>query len=124
MPTRDAVERPPALAAISAWSRGEPLGLHRLRHLVHRRRGGRSRPRAVLEGEGRGVADLVDDGERVGEICLGLAGEADDEVAGERDVGPRRANPVDDAADSRPGCAAGSSPRAPGRSPDCTGRCR
>ena len=55
------VEGAPGCALIAACSRAEPLGLHRLRHLIVSGRRRRAGPRAVLEREGRGVADLVDD---------------------------------------------------------------
>ena len=54
--------------------------------LLRRRRAG---PRAVLEREGAREADLGDEPQRVLELGLGLAREADDEVRRERDVGPR-----------------------------------
>ena len=44
-------------------------------------------PRREDEGEGAVVADLVDDLERLGEVLLGLAREADDDVGRERAVG-------------------------------------
>ena len=50
---------------------------------------------AVLERISRGVSDRIDDLERRLEIFLGLAGEADDEVAGNGDVGPRGADLLD-----------------------------
>ena len=47
---------------------------------------------AVFERISRGVAHRIDDLQRRLEILLGLAGEADDEVAGKRDVGAGRAH--------------------------------
>ena len=75
---------------------GEPLCLHRFGNLWLRccRRAG---ARAVLERERRSVADLVDDAERVGEVRFRLAGEADDEVAGQRDLRPGGVDAVDQA---------------------------
>ncbi len=64
----------------------------------------------VFEAERRGVADRVDQAQRVGELGVGLAGEADDEVARQRDVGPRGADAVEDARDRSRGCGCGSSP--------------
>ena len=72
--------------------------------------GGRAGARAVLEGVSRGVADLRDEPQRRLEIRVGLAGEADDEIAGERDVRPRGADALDERADSRRACGGGSSP--------------
>ena len=50
---------------------------------------------AVLEREGGDIAGVVEQAQRVGEIGLALAGEADDEVAGQRDIGPRGADALD-----------------------------
>ena len=80
-------------------------------------RGRRAGARAVFEGEGRGVADLVDERERRREIGVGLAGKADDEIAGERDVRPRGATFVDEAQIIGAACGADSWRRARGRTP-------
>ncbi len=50
-------------------------------------RGRRSRPGRVLEGEGGVEPRRVDHAQRVLEVLLGLAGEADDEVGGHRHAG-------------------------------------
>src|SRR5215813_1657881 len=62
----------------------EPLGFHRVRYLILHVRARRSGPRRVFEGEGAGVADLVEQRQRRAKILLALAGEADDEVGRER----------------------------------------
>ena len=46
--------------------------------------------RRVDEREGAVEADLLDHLERLLEVALGLAGEADDDVGAEREVGDRR----------------------------------
>lgn len=43
------------------------------------------------------MAHRIDRAQRVGELLLGFAGEADDEVARQRDIGARRADAVDHA---------------------------
>ena len=65
----------------------QPLVHDLARNLVlhHCRRS--PRPGAILERISRGVAHFVDDAQRRLEVLLGLAGEADDEVAGEGNVG-------------------------------------
>ena len=112
------------LARIERLQAGEALGLDGFADLlVHGRRRG-ARPRAVFEGVGRGVADLLDETKRVVEIGVALAGEADDEIAGERDVGPRLADALDDARDSRPRVWRRFIAARMRSDPDCTGRCR
>ena len=54
-------------------------------------------PRRVDEREGAVVADLLDDLERLLEVALGLAREADDDVRRQREIGDRRAELVDEA---------------------------
>ena len=41
------------------------------------------------------MGDRRDDAQRFGEFRLGLAGEADDEVARQRDIGARRTHAID-----------------------------
>ena len=53
-------------------------------------------PRRVDEREGAVEADLLDDLERLGEVRLGLAREADDDVGAEREVRHRVAESVDE----------------------------
>src|SRR5207248_7668605 len=75
----------------------DALRLHLVRHLVrHRRRLG-APARREDEGKGAVEADLLDDLERLAEVLLGLAGEADDEVAREGEVGDRGAELADEA---------------------------
>ena len=66
----------------------EPLGLDRLVHLVGEVGAGRAGAGGIFEGIGRGVAHFADDGERVLEVRIGLAGEADDEIARQGHVRP------------------------------------
>ena len=74
----------------------EALALDVLRHLVgHVGRLGAA-ARRVDEGEGVVVADLLADVERLAEVVLGLAREADDEVGRQRDVRHRGADAVDE----------------------------
>ena len=88
----------------------EPLVLDRLGHLVgHRRRVGAAAGR-VDEREGAVVAHLLDDGERLLEVRLRLAGEADDDVGAERQVGNRVAQALARAAGSAPASTCGASP--------------
>ena len=68
------------------------LDLQLVRHLVGHRRGLGARARRVDERERAVVADLLDHLERLAEVVLGLAGEADDDVGAEREVGDRRAH--------------------------------
>ena len=81
------------------------------------RRGGGAGARAVLERKGLGVADRVDEAERLGELGVGLAGEADDEVARQRDVRARARGRGRAGAGSSRGCGGGSSRAARGRCP-------
>ncbi len=57
----------------------------------------RAGTRAVLERERAGEADLAHQLQRRLEIGFALAGEADDEIRRQRQVGPRGAQPRDDA---------------------------
>src|SRR5262245_64020576 len=70
----------------------EPLGFHRVRYLIRQVRGRRSGTRRVFEGEGAGVADLLDQRQRRAKILFALAGEGDDEVGRERHPRMRGAN--------------------------------
>ena len=91
---------------------GVPLGRHALddvdealdalvldlvRHLIRHRRGLGAAPRRVDERKGAVEADLFDGAARLFEVTLGLAGEADDEVGGEREVGDCRSELADEA---------------------------
>ncbi len=62
---------------------------------VHGRRRGTRSP-GILERESTGEPRLADHMQGVGKICLGLPGEADDDVGGDRGVGHRRPYPLDD----------------------------
>ena len=79
-------------------------------------------PRREDEGEGAVVAGLGAHGQRVLEVLVGLAGEADDDVGRHGQVVDRRPGPRPAA----PGSAAPCSPRRMARStrslPDCSGR--
>ena len=67
----------------------DPLALDLLRHLIGHRRGLGALPRRVDEREGTVVADLLDRRQRLLEVLLGLAGEADDQVGRERQIRDR-----------------------------------
>ena len=95
----------------AACRRCKPLGFHLFGNLIAHRGAGRAGALRIFEREGIRIADLVDEAQRVGEILLGLAREADDEIRREREIGPRGAQPVDACADSPRGCACGSSLR-------------
>ena len=47
---------------------------------------------AIFKGESAGKADAADKRQGVFEVGVGLAREADNNVCGERDIGPRRAD--------------------------------
>ena len=84
---------------------GVEQGLEALEALVHHFGGNlilhlgrrRSGPGRIFERESLGIVHRRDDPQRRLELGLGLAGEADDEVAGDGDVGARGADPVEDA---------------------------
>jgi hypothetical protein len=76
---------------------------------VHRG-GGRAGARGVFEAEAGGIAHVIDDPQRVFEFRFGLARKADDEIARQRDIGPRGAEALKDAQIAVPPCAGGSSP--------------
>ena len=88
----------------------QPLVHDFARDLVLHRRGRRARARRIFERISRGVTHRVDDLQRRLEIVLGLAGEADDEVAGKRDVGAGRAHPLEVREIGFGACGCGSSP--------------
>ena len=64
----------------SSCQGGESLGLDMLLDLTAVARRRRAGPGAVFEGEGRSVADVVDQAQRGREVGVALAREADDEV--------------------------------------------
>ena len=84
---------------------------------------GRSGARRIFEGESGGEADFAHQIERRLEIGFALAGKADDEVGGERDVGARAPHPGDGFQIFRAVCRRfiASSIRS---EPDWIGRCR
>src|SRR4051794_10951304 len=75
----------------------DAVALDLVRNLVGERGGLGAGPRRVDEGEGSVVADLLDRGEGLLELRLGLSGEADDQVRGQREVRDRGAQLVNDA---------------------------
>ena len=86
------------LAADQLLHLGQALFLDGVGDLVLHRRSRRAGTRAVLEGIGLSKTDLLDEPQRHGEILIGLAGEADDEVRRQGDVRLRRTQPIDQAA--------------------------
>ena len=70
----------------------ESLGDHLAGYLIGHRGGGGARSRRVLEGEGTGEVRLRHHVQGLLEVRLGLAGEADDDVRGDRRVRHRRAH--------------------------------
>ena len=86
------------------------LALDLLGHLVGHRGGLGAAARRVDEGERVVVADLVADLERLLEVLLRLAREADDDVGRERDAGHRGAHALDQARGSAPASRCGASP--------------
>ena len=70
--------------------------LHLLRHRVVEGGGRRAGARAVGEAERAVEVDVLDEAHRLREIGVGLAGEADDEVGGERDLRPLGPQPPHD----------------------------
>ena len=105
------------LASMRACSCCSRCSLQRLRRVVVQRRGRRAGARAEDEAEAGVEADVVDQLHRLREVVLGLAGEADDEVAGQADVR------------AAPRAACGSCSCTPARcsrasSPSGCGRCR
>ena len=83
---------------------------HFARHLAVHLRRRRSGPRRIFERESLGIVHRLDDPQRLLELRVGLAREADDEVARDRDVGPRGADAVEDAQIGLAPCGCGSSP--------------
>src|SRR5690606_30361358 len=78
---------------------GQPLGFDGLLdHLLAKRGGRRAGARAVFEAVSLRIADIADKLQRVFEILIAFAREADDEVARKREVGAIMPQPVDDAA--------------------------
>ena len=75
----------------------QPLVHHFGGDLVGHGGGGRAGAGRVLEAEALGVADRIDKAQRFRELGLGLAGEADDEIARQCNVGPNAAHPIKDA---------------------------
>ena len=65
-----------------------------------------ARSRRVFEGKRAGIADVADQAKRGGKVIFGFAGEAHDEVGGERKIGPRGFEPGDHVHVVRPRMAA------------------
>ena len=74
----------------------DPLALDLLRNLVGHRGCLGAGARRVDERERAVEADLLDDFERLGEVGVCLAGEADDDVGRQREVGDRCAQLADE----------------------------
>ena len=75
----------------------KPFVHDRCRYLVIHVGGWRSGAGAIFEAVALGVAHLFDDAQRIFKFGIRFAGEADDEVAGNGDVGARMPHPFDDA---------------------------
>ncbi len=95
----------PCLAVELRLQRLEPLLLDLVRHLVRQRGRRRAGPLAVDEAEGLVEADVRDQLERLLEVRLGLAGEADDEVGRQADVRAHRAQRGGSSACTRGACS-------------------
>ena len=111
VPTRARADRvavaprsPPAAAAGARASRSAGVS-------SAQRRGRRAGARAEEEAEAVVEADVVDQLHRPLEVVVGLAREADDEVARDADVGPHRAQLADRALVFRARCSRASSPQ-------------
>src|SRR5262245_61504942 len=74
---------------------GEPLDLHVFCDLILAIGGRRSWARRILERKRPGVADVVDDAQRIEKILLGFTRETDDEIRRERYVRTSGAQPPD-----------------------------
>src|SRR5947209_8548897 len=85
------VERLPLLINERLQAR-ETLFFQVLVDLVRAFRARRTGTTRIFEGEGASIADRGEQRERRVEIRFALAGKADDEVGGERNVRPRGAN--------------------------------
>ena len=102
----------------------QPFVHHLARDLSVHLRGGRAGAGGIFERESLRVVHRVDDPQRLLEIGVGLAGEADDEIARDGDVGPGGADAVDDRADSSPRVWLRFIALSTRSLPDCTGRWR
>src|SRR5262249_16727353 len=74
----------------------EPCMLYLLANRVTEVGGRRPVPRREDEGERTVVAHVLDEGDGLGEVVVGLAGESDEGVGAEREIGDRGAQPVDE----------------------------
>ena len=108
--------RRPALSTDLEEAR-EPLALHLLGDVVLEPQRGRERPRRVLEAEERHEADLAHERQRLREVVLRLAGEADDDVGRQRQPRAGRARGARRARRTRRACSGESCGGGPGRSP-------
>ena len=68
------------LAAKQVLENRQTMPLDARRRAVRQARRGRPRTRAIDEAEGNVVVEFLDQGERLLEVTVGLAGESDDEV--------------------------------------------
>ena len=84
-----------AIAVDQALQGAEALALHVFGNLTIEVCRRRPRSRAILESEGLGKAGAGGKRHRCLEIPIGLARETDDNVGGQRDIGPGRAHSAD-----------------------------
>ncbi len=91
LPTQDAVEGG-LLGMDQGLNAGQPLGNHRVRHLVRVLGGGRSGARRIFEGIGAGVAHRFNEIQGVFKIRIRFTGKAHDEITRQRHVGPGAAH--------------------------------
>src|ERR1700682_630117 len=74
----------------------QALGFYVFRYLIGHVGAGRAWPRRIFEGERAGITDFANQVERGGKIAFALAGKADDEIGGKRQIRPRVAQAIDD----------------------------
>ena len=106
-PVEQHVEGAPDAGPIEGAGLGRELGLqlgkaralHVLGHLVVHLGGRRAGTRRILERERGGEAHLAHQRHGGGEVGVAFAGEADDEIRRQREVGPDRAQAIDDGAE-------------------------
>ena len=108
---------PPLLPGDQRLQPLQPVVHHLGRHRPSRSAAGVPGRGEYLNEIGRAEPHRLDQRQRRGKVGLGLAGKADDEIRRQQDVGPRRADPLDQPQVARGVVACGSSPSAPGPSP-------